>query len=201
MLLESQPGIAVVAEATTRAEALAAAYEHPDVIILDLDLGGEIVLDCIPELLAAAQETRILILTGVRDPDIHRRAVSLGAIGLVPKEKAATDLLQAIEKICAGEAWLEPTLVANVLNVMTRTRGTPPLDPEATKIATLTEREREVITLVGQGLRNKPIAEHLYISETTVRHHLTAIFAKLEVTDRLGLMIYAYRHGLASVPR
>lgn len=84
MLLESQPGIAVVAEATTRAEALtAAAREHPDVVVLDLDLGREIVLDRIPELLAVTQEARILILTGVRDPDIHRRAVSLGAIGLV----------------------------------------------------------------------------------------------------------------------
>jgi DNA-binding NarL/FixJ family response regulator len=150
--------------------------------------------------LAVAQEARILILTGVRDPDIHRRAVALGALGLVLKEKVATDLLQAIEKVCAGEAWLEPAQVASVLRGMTCTRGTQPLDPEAAKIATLTEREREVITLVGQGLRNKPIAEHLYISETTVRHHLTAIFAKLEVTDRLELMIYAYRHGLASVP-
>jgi DNA-binding NarL/FixJ family response regulator len=74
-------------------------------------------------------------------------------------------------------------------------------DPEAAKLATLTEREREVITLVGKGLRNKQIAEQLFISEATVRHHLTAIFAKLKVADRLELVIYAYRHGLAKLPQ
>ena len=80
---------------------------------------------------------------------------------------------------------------------MTSTRTSQPLDPDAAKIASLTEREREVVTLMSQGLRNKHIAERLGISETTVRHHLTSIFAKLGVTDRLELVIYTYRHDLA----
>ena len=75
-----------------------------------------------------------------------------------------------------------------------------PADPEALKIATLTSREIEVVVLIGQGLRNKQIGERLFISETTVRHHLTSIFDKLEVADRLELMMYAYQHGLARVP-
>jgi len=201
MLLESQPGITVVGEAATCAEALAlAACARPDVIVLDLDLGGENAIQSIPALLSAAPEARILVLTGVRDPEAHRRAVRQGAMGLVLKEKAAETLLQAIAKVRAGEVWLEPTMVARVLGELTRPQTSPPTSPEVAKIATLTEREREVITLVGEGLRNQQIAERLYLSQATVRHHLTAIFAKLGVTDRFELAIYAYQHGLAKPP-
>ncbi len=72
------------------------------------------------------------------------------------------------------------------------------IDPEAAKIATLTPREREIVVYIGKGLKNKQIAAALFISETTVRHHLTSIFDKLNLTDRLELVIYAYRHGLIS---
>jgi two-component system, NarL family, nitrate/nitrite response regulator NarL len=198
MLIESRPGIIVVGEAGNGAEALAVvARTQPDVIVLDLDLGGESGLDCLPALRTAASTARLLVLTGLRDPELHRRAVRLGSMGLVRKEEAAEVLLQAIEKVHGGEVWLEPAMIASVLGEMTGTRASQPLDPEAAKIASLTEREREVVTLMGQGLRNRQIAERLGISETTVRHHLTSIFAKLEVTDRLELVIYTYRHGLA----
>src|SRR5207244_3867465 len=89
MLLESQPGITVVGEASTCAEALALATgTQPDVIVLDLDLGGENAIESIPTLLRTAPETRILVLTGVRDPEVHRQAIRHGALGLVCKEKA-----------------------------------------------------------------------------------------------------------------
>jgi two-component system, NarL family, nitrate/nitrite response regulator NarL len=198
MLIESQPGIIVVGEAGNGAEALAVVGRtQPDIIVLDLDLGGESGLDYFPGLRTAASTARVLVLTGVRDPELHRRAVRLGSMGLVRKEEAAEVLLQAIKKVHAGEVWLEPAMIASVLGEMTGTRASQLLDPEAAKIASLTEREREVVTLMGQGLRNKQIAERLGISETTVRHHLTSIFAKLGVTDRLELVIYIYRHGLA----
>jgi DNA-binding NarL/FixJ family response regulator len=159
------------------------------------------ICDSIPTLLATAPGARIVILTGVRDPDLHRQAVELGAMGLVSKEKAAVELLQAIRQVGAGEAWLEPALVASVLRTIAHTGGKLPVDREALKIAALSEREREVIALIGKGLRNKQIADQLCISETTVRHHLTAIFTKLAVADRLTLVIYAYRHGLAPLPQ
>jgi two-component system nitrate/nitrite response regulator NarL len=198
MLMESRPEIMVVGEAGNGAEALAViARTQPDLIVLDLDLGGESGLDYFPELRTAASTARVLVLTGVRDPELHRRAVRLGAMGLVLKEEAAEVLLQAIEKVHAGEVWLEPAMVASILGEMTGMRASQPPDPEAAKIASLTEREREVVTLISQGLRNKQTAERLGISETTVRHHLTSIFAKLEVTDRLELVIYTHRHGLA----
>ena len=201
MLIESRPGTTVVGEASNAPEALAvAARTQPDIIVLDLDLGGKNGVDCLPELRAAASTARVLVLTGVRDPELHQQAIRLGAMGLVLKEKAADVLLQAIEKVHAGEVWLEPTMIANVLGAMTSARASQPPDPEAAKIAALTEREREVVTLIGQGLRNKQIAQRLGISETTVRHHLTSIFAKLDVADRLELVIYAYRHSLAGPP-
>jgi two-component system, NarL family, nitrate/nitrite response regulator NarL len=201
MLLESQSGIMVVGEASSCADALAlATCTQPDVIVLDLDLGGENAVESIPTLLRTAPETRILVLTGLRDPEVHRQAIRHGALGLVFKEKAVETLLQAITKVRAGEVWLEPTMIAQVLGDLTRPQLSPQTSSEATKIARLTEREREVITLVGEGLRNKHIAARLYISEATVRHHLTAIFAKLDISDRFELAIYAYQHGLAKPP-
>src|SRR4029450_11659556 len=107
-----------------------------------------------------------------------------GAVGLVMKEKAVATLLEAITKVHAGEVWLERTMIARVLGDLTRPQAPPQPSPTAPTIARLTEREREVITLVGEGLKNKHIAARLYISEATVRHHLTAIFSKLHISDR-----------------
>src|SRR2546426_12106675 len=95
LLLESQPGLTMVGEAATSTELLEAVVgTQPDIVVLDLDLGGESTVDSIPALLAAAPEAQVLILTGVRDPDLHRQAGRLGARGLVPKEKAPELLLQ-----------------------------------------------------------------------------------------------------------
>ena len=202
MLLESQPGLTTVGEAATSTEILEAVVDtQPDIVLLDLDLGGKSTIDSIPTLLAAAPGAQVLILTGVRDPGLHRQAVRLGARGLVLKEKAPEVLLQAIAKVHSGEAWIERTMMAQVLDEMTRTPVAAQLDPEVTRIASLTARERCVITLIGEGLRNQQIADRLCISETTVRHHLTAIFDKLEVADRLELVVYAYRQGLVELPR
>ncbi|HWP41952.1 MAG TPA: response regulator transcription factor, partial [Blastocatellia bacterium] len=93
-----------------------------------------------------------------------------------------------------------PATMAGVLSEMVRASKPKEADPESSKIASLTEREREVVALVGEGLKNKQIADRLFISETTVRHHLTSIFDKLGVSDRVELLIYAYRHGLADPP-
>jgi two-component system nitrate/nitrite response regulator NarL len=192
------PGIVIVGEAATCAEALTAAGQtQPDIIVLDLALGDANAVNFIPELLAAAAGVRIVIFTGVDDPALQRHAVSLGAIGVVSKDKAPEVLLQAITEVHAGQAWLERTMMADVLGEMTRTRRAQQLDPEVAKIATLTPRERAIIALIGEGLKNRQIAERLCLSEITVRHHLTAIFDKLGVIDRLELVVYAYRHSLA----
>ena len=195
MLIENQPGLRVVGEATDRATAIqSATREQPDIILLDLDLGDESGLDILPELRAVAQAARVVVLTGIRESAEHQRAVQLGATGMVLKEQALDTLVRAIESVYAGEAWLDAGLVAQILAERSRGRDA---DPEAARIAALTEREREVIGLIGEGLKNRQIGERLSISETTVVHHLTSIFTKLGLANRLELVTYAYRHGLA----
>ena len=200
--LEHQPDLTVVGDAGSPEEALAAAVrEQPDIILLDLDRGEANGLDLLPDLHTAAPDAHVIVLTGVRDVQMHRHAVRLGAVGLVLKERTPEVLLEAIAKVAAGEVWLESLLVASLLSEMTRRhQPSPPPDPETIKMKALTAREREIITLIGQGCRNQTIADRLCISESTVRNHLTSIYGKLAVGDRLELAIYAYRHGLASFP-
>jgi len=199
MLIESQPGLAVVGEASTPDQALAlVARERPEIVLLDLDLGGRSGLDLIPELRAGSPGTRIVVLTGVRDSAAHQQAVLEGARGVVLKEMAAEVLIKAIEKVHAGEAWLNRTMIADVLAELPRAKEKE--DPERPRIRSLSAREREVLALIGEALSNKRIADRLSITETTVRHHLTSIFSKLGVSDRLELLVYAHRHKLVPPP-
>jgi len=201
MLIEDQPTMTVIGEAENYAETMeVVSREQPEIILLDLDLGGKNGLDFLPELLSLSARTRVIIYTGVRDPEMHHRAIALGAMGLVLKEQASEVLVKAIEKVHAGEIWIDRTTMARVLTRMSRSQQEKKDDPEAAKIAALTEREKEITTLVAQGLNRKQIAERLFISEATVRNHLTSILNKLDVSDRLELAFYAYRHGLAKPP-
>jgi two-component system, NarL family, nitrate/nitrite response regulator NarL len=200
LLIEKELKPAVVYEAANRAEALEGMKVHPEVILLDVDLGAESGLDFLPELLEVGGDARVVVLTSASDPEIHRRAVLLGAVGLVRKVEVARVLIEAIRKVCAGEVWLGSSLIASVLTEIGHARRVQKADPETIKIASLTVREREVIALVGEGLRNKRISERLFISTATVRHYLTSIFSKLNVTDRQMLIVYAYQHGLAVLP-
>lgn len=198
MLIESRPDMVVVGEAADCAKALEiATREHPDIILLDLDLGAERGMDLLAALKTTAMDTRVLILTGVIRAEDHRQAISNGAMGLVLKEQAPEVLLKAIEKVHVGEVWIDRTMLASVLSDRASGRAKP-IDAAATRIALLTDREREVSALVGQGLKNKQIAKHLSISETTVGHHLTSIFDKLGVENRLELIIFTHRHGISN---
>jgi two-component system nitrate/nitrite response regulator NarL len=200
LLIESRRGLVVVGEAANHADALSlAAREQPDIILLDLDLGSENGLDLLPELRTAVDQARVLILTGMRDVEKHHQAIRQGAMGLVLKEQAPEVLLKAIEKVHAGEVWLDHNTLAGMLRTIVPGHARP-VNPEAARIATLTEREREVIRLVGEGLKNKQIGDRLSITDTTVRHHLTSIFTKLGVESRLEMVIFAHRHGLTKWP-
>src|SRR2546423_6440673 len=198
MLIEQDQRMKVVAQAGNRVEALERAdSEHPDVIILDLVLGDEDGLSFLPELCQASPNSRVLVLTGVQNPDAHRRAIRRGAMGIVLKEHAADQLLKAILKVNEGEVWIERSMMGSMIQELNKPTM---VDPEITKIKSLTEREREVIALIGEGLKNKQVGERLFISETTVTHHLSSVFSKLEVSDRLELIIYALRDCPAKIP-
>lgn len=200
MLIEQHPGMRVDAMASSYPEALELiGRETFDLVILNLELGGQSALSFVPQLREASNEARILVLTGLRDSEIHQKAVRLGAMGVVLKEEAADRLIKAIEKIYIGEVWLDRVALGTLLWRLS-SRDKEPLDPQMKKISSLTERERQVIVLIAQGLRNKQIAARLFISQTTVTHHLSSIYAKLGVSDRLELVVYAFANKLAQMP-
>ena len=198
LLLGGQPDMTVVAEAGNGADAVAAAErEQPDIILLDVALAGEDGLELLPKLVSVAPGARVLVLTSATDQETHARAMRLGTMGVVSKDKVGAVLIKAVEKVYEGEVWFDRATMGSVLSVLSRGGN---IDPEVEKIALLTEREREVITHLCEGLKNRQIGERLFISEITVRHHLTSIFGKLGVVDRLDLLLYAFRNGLADPP-
>jgi two-component system nitrate/nitrite response regulator NarL len=197
LLIDSHPQMKVVAMASNRQEALElAASEAPTLILLELELGDERGLTFLPELREAATNARVLVLTGSKDAEAHRQAIKIGAVGVVLKDQKPEVLIKAIEKVHAGEVWVDRATMGNVLTEMTRRKTNEP-DPDGEKIKSLTDREHQVIALIAEGLKNKQIATRLFISETTVTHHLSSIFSKLEVSDRLELVIFAFGHNLA----
>ena len=198
MLIDQNPEMKVVGLAGSCADALAiAASEQPNLIILDILLGEEDGLTILPQLRLAARDARVLVLTGLRGSESQRRAITAGAMGVVLKEHAAEVLIKASTKVHQGEVWLDRSLLGGVLDKMTH----PEVDPEKERIDSLTDKERAVISLIAEGLKNKQISQRLFISESTVTHHLSSIFAKLDVTDRLELLIYAVSHDLAKMPQ
>lgn len=200
--ISKDPSLKVVGEAASREKAIKICKdEQPDIILLDLNLGEESGIELLPELFAVARGTRVIVVTGVRDLEAHQRAISHGATGLILKQDAVEHVTRAVKQVYNGDVWFNRSMMLKVIEGMTKASSVKKPDPEQAKIKRLSYRERQVIDLVGEGLKNKAIADRLFISETTVRHHLTSIFAKLEVADRLELVIYAYKHGLAILPK
>ena len=197
-LIESDsPNMKVLGTASDIAEALAILErEHPDVILLDIDLRGVNSLDSMP-LLRNATTAMVLILTGMRNPETHERAIMAGARGVVQKEASAEMILKAIKKVYEGEIWLDRATTARVFSKLLD-HSNNQVSPEAAKIATLTSREREIINVMTKQGRstNKQIAVHLNMSEHTLRNHLSSIYSKLEVENRLELVMYAVKHHI-----
>jgi two-component system, NarL family, nitrate/nitrite response regulator NarL len=202
LLISAKDDFSIVGEARDKAHAIdLVKRDRPDVILLDIELHFEDGLEMIPDLLAASETSRLAVLTSSSDPEVHRQAMLRGAIGVISKEESPELLLNAITRVHSGGVWLDHFVTAKMLGDLSLRDRRQSAGPQAKKIATLTRRECEVIQLVGEGLKNKEIAERLFISEVTVHHHLTSIYSKLEVKDRFELMVYAYRNRLADVPR
>jgi DNA-binding NarL/FixJ family response regulator len=202
MIIERNTGMLVVGEADNRRQALAAiTKETPDIILLDLDLGDENGLDLLPDLLAAVPDAPIILLTGLQDANVQHRAMLMGATGVVLKQKAAETIIRAIERVHAGEIWIDHAMIASILGQRVDTNAMPEQNVEAMRIAMLTEPEHEVIRLICEGIQNRQIAERMSISQASMRYHLASIFAKLGVTDRFELAIYAFQHGIAKLPQ
>ena len=202
-LIESdQHGMEVVGTAANCTEALALLERAaPDVIILDMDLGNESGIAAIPQLMAHSK-AKILVLTGVRDQSVHDSAVLAGARGVVHKEESADMILEAIRKVHAGQLWLDRNTMSRLFVELSRQGSERAEDPIRQKIDSLTAREREIIAAVANnaGATARTIAEMLHVSENTLRNHLTSIYAKLAVANRLELFAFAQMNGLNRLP-
>jgi two-component system nitrate/nitrite response regulator NarL len=126
--------------------------------------------------------------------------IKAGALGIVRQDQPIDVLFRAINCLQAGEIWLERSLAARVMRENLHPRPADPNSPEKI-IGLLNERELEVVAFVCEGMKNQAIADRLFVSEATVRHRLTSVFEKLQISDRLELVIFAYRYGLAEIPR
>lgn len=166
---------------------------RPDVLLLDIQMPQGNGLDAIPAVLRISPGTHVLVLTASDEKEQHLRAFKLGAKGVVLKDSARQTLLQALHTICRGETWVD----ARMAGLLERAQFGGGVEKSSTRNDSgLTDRELEIVRLVAQGNKNKEVGATLRISERTVKTHLTNIFQKLGVRDRVALVMYALRNGL-----
>jgi DNA-binding NarL/FixJ family response regulator len=203
----AKPAMRVSGTASNRRELLAhPALADTDVLLLDLGLADGDALDCIRQL--SATGIKVIVLTGNLNAAQHLQAVMQGARGVVLKSHSTELLLRAIERVHAGEVWVERALMAQVLGNVSGMAPATPLaapatsDANAQRIASLTPKERQVVQAVVQhrGAKGLVVAETLGMSEHTLRNHLTVIYSKLALHGRLDLYAFALEHGLAAPP-
>jgi DNA-binding NarL/FixJ family response regulator len=193
MLLSREDDIEVVAEASNGLEAIDKATRfRPTVVLMDIRMPELDGLEATRRILATDQSARILILTTFDLDEYVYEALRAGASGFVLKDDPPEQLLAAIRIVAQGEALLSPTVTRRVIKQFTRIpQPTPPKELEE-----LTERELDVFRLIARGLSNAEIGEELYISDTTVKTHITHILQKLDLRDRVQAVVLAYETGL-----
>ena len=197
MLLAGEADIEVVAEAGNGLEAVEkTARFRPDVVLMDIRMPELDGLEATRRILASDEPPRILILTTFDLDDYVYDALCAGASGFVLKDDPPEQLLSAIRIVAGGDALLSPAVTKHVIDQFTRT----PRRERPTQLDELTDRELEVLRLIARGLSNAEIAEQLFISDTTVKTHITHILQKLDLRDRVQAVILAYQSGLTDSP-
>lgn len=193
MLLGGEPDIEVVAEAGNGLEAVQkAARFDPTVVLMDIRMPDVDGLEATRQIVAADPSARVLILTTFDLDEYVYEALRAGASGFVLKDDPPEQLIAAVRTVAAGDALLSPAVTKGVIKQFTRVpRPSPPKE-----LNELTDREREIFALIADGLSNAEIGERLYIGETTVKTHITHIFQKLNLRDRVQAVVLAYRAGV-----
>ena len=193
MLLAGAPDMEIVAEASNGLEAVEkAARFHPTVVLMDIRMPELDGLEATRRILAADNEARILILTTFDLDEYVYEALRSGASGFVLKDEPPEQLLAAIRTVAAGDGLLSPSVTKRVIKQFARTQtSTPPKEFDD-----LTSREQEVFRLIAGGLSNAEIGQQLYISDTTVKTHITHILQKLGLRDRVQAVVLAHQTGL-----
>jgi two-component system, NarL family, response regulator LiaR len=190
--LETQPDISVVAEAGSGEEAVRLAAEHaPDVALMDLIMPGMDGVEATRRLTTRSPRTSVVMLTSYHDDEHVFPAIRAGALSYVLKEIGPGELAEAVRKAAAGEAVLHPRVAARVVREL---HGARRDEPNAFR--ELSDRELEVLKLIADGLNNAEIAGRLYVSEKTVKSHVSNMLGKLHLADRTQAAVYAWRQGV-----
>jgi DNA-binding NarL/FixJ family response regulator len=200
-ILEAHSRIVVIGDTSVRdARATEVCLKHhPELVLIDLDANGTEALALIRKLRRDLKNTAVLAMGDIGDDGRTRKALELGAAGVVLKLQPSSVLIAAIESLCncpsdqIGVGKVEPQRVSS--RIQSRGPGLHNMQ----KFASLTERERGIVALIASGITNKDIAEQLHISDITVRHHLTNIYVKVGVANRQKLLLLAYEQGLANL--
>jgi len=194
MILDAQPDLEVVGEARDGEEAVRLARQlRPDVVVMDISMPRKNGVEATQEIRRLLPETQVLILTMHEEESYVFQLLRLGAAGYVLKRAAATDLVEAVRAAARGEAFLYPAVARSVVqDYLDRMRS----GEGAGRYDGLTDREREILVLIAEGLTNSQIADRLFISVKTVQTHRAHIMEKLDLHDRSLLVRYAVRKGL-----
>ncbi|MEU8488376.1 response regulator transcription factor [Streptomyces sp. NPDC048641] len=201
VLIADTPDLEVVGEAANGEEAVRLAKEvSPDVIVMDIRMPGMNGIEATSLVTSGPGATRVLVLTTFDEDDHVYGALRAGASGFAVKDMALDDILAAIRVVAAGDALIAPGITRRLIaDFVGRPEPSPARAPRP--VEGITEREREVLTLVGLGRSNSEIADELYITVATTKSHVARLFTKLGARDRVQLVITAYESGLVSAPR
>jgi DNA-binding NarL/FixJ family response regulator len=196
LILDTREDLEVVGEAEDGREAVELARRlHPDVILMDVRMPNVDGVEATRRLTALGEPARVLILTTFDLDEYVYEAIRAGASGFLLKDVQPTQLVDAVRVVAAGEALLAPTVTRRLLDHFAgQLPGATKAPPE---LARLTERELEILTLLAEGLSNAELAERLFLSETTVKTHVSSVLRKLELRDRVQAVVLAYKAGLA----
>ncbi|KAB1657265.1 response regulator transcription factor [Pseudoclavibacter chungangensis] len=195
MLIESQPDMTFVGEASDGAQAVHLAMQiKPDVILMDVRMPGTDGLEATREIVARGLRSRILVLTTFDLDEAVAKAVAAGASGFVLKDADPEFLLAAIRTVHSGAEVFAAQATAELIRRFSQSPGR--LGGEPPEFATLTEREREMFFHAAKGMSNGEIAAQEFLSEATVKTHISRVLTKLDLRDRVQLVVYAYEHGL-----
>ncbi len=201
MILEEEADIDVVAEAADGQDALSSCLTHrPDVVLMDVRMPGMDGIEATARIVAGAGDSRVLILTTFDLDEYAFAGLRAGASGFLLKDVPPAELVSAIRTVALGDAVVSPRVTRRLLDAFAHQlpAGEASAGPDGTDagLDQLTDREREVLVTVAEGLSNAEIAERLYVSEATVKSHVGRILAKLQLRDRVQAAVYAYQVGL-----
>lgn len=192
-ILELESDICVIGQANDGEEAFELAEKlNPDIILLDINMPNINGIEALRRFKDMGIKSKVIILTIHEDKEYILKTLKLGANGYMLKDSSANSLIEGIRRVAKGEKYIQ----SSVADLVSASRDDDSVDKSIEQINSLTNREYEVLILIAEGLNNKDIAERLYISEKTVKNHVSNIFKKLDLNDRVQAAIFAYKNNI-----